>query len=207
MDVRLASERARIGFVFGRLGIVPEACSSWPLPRIVGIGQALEWVYAADILTARGGARRRAGALGAPGGSSCSARRTTWPGGSPRTAPRSRPALGPEDDVAQQRPAATGERFADEPPGPGRAPRGSGSSSGCTERTRRPASGPRRSGCRRRRPLRRLADPDDPGQEPRRARLGPMPSRPKTKPIRARSDGQPESWQGHGGADADGRRR
>ncbi|MCW2835545.1 MAG: enoyl-CoA hydratase, partial [Nocardioides sp.] len=52
MDVRLASTRARIGFVFGRLGIVPEACSSWFLPRIVGIQQALEWVYAADILTA-----------------------------------------------------------------------------------------------------------------------------------------------------------
>ncbi len=52
MDVRLASEDARIGFVFGRLGIVPEACSSWFLPRIVGISRALEWVYAADILTA-----------------------------------------------------------------------------------------------------------------------------------------------------------
>ena len=52
MDVRLASERARIGFVFGRLGIVPEACSSWFLPRIVGISRALEWVYSADILTA-----------------------------------------------------------------------------------------------------------------------------------------------------------
>jgi enoyl-CoA hydratase/carnithine racemase len=52
MDVRLASEAARIGFVFGRLGIVPEACSSWFLPRIVGISRALEWVYSADILTA-----------------------------------------------------------------------------------------------------------------------------------------------------------
>jgi enoyl-CoA hydratase/carnithine racemase len=52
MDVRLASERARIGFVFGKIGIVPEACSSWFLPRIVGISQALEWVYSADILTA-----------------------------------------------------------------------------------------------------------------------------------------------------------
>jgi enoyl-CoA hydratase/carnithine racemase len=52
MDVRLASEKARIGFVFGKLGIVPEACSSWFLPRIVGISQALEWVYSADILTA-----------------------------------------------------------------------------------------------------------------------------------------------------------
>ena len=51
MDVRLASDTARIGFVFGRLGIVPEACSSWFLPRIVGISRALEWVYSADILT------------------------------------------------------------------------------------------------------------------------------------------------------------
>ncbi|GAA4113979.1 crotonase/enoyl-CoA hydratase family protein [Nocardioides fonticola] len=52
MDIRLASTRARIGFVFGRLGIVPEACSSFFLPRIVGYQQALEWVYSADILTA-----------------------------------------------------------------------------------------------------------------------------------------------------------
>ena len=52
MDVRLASERARIGFVFGRLGIVPEAASTWFLPRIVGISRALEWVYSADILSA-----------------------------------------------------------------------------------------------------------------------------------------------------------
>jgi enoyl-CoA hydratase/carnithine racemase len=52
MDVRLASEKARIGFVFGKIGIVPEACSTWFLPRIVGLSQALEWTYAADILTA-----------------------------------------------------------------------------------------------------------------------------------------------------------
>ncbi|GAA4371860.1 crotonase/enoyl-CoA hydratase family protein [Nocardioides caricicola] len=52
MDLRLASTRARIGFVFGRLGIVPEAASTWFLPRIVGIQQALEWVYSADILDA-----------------------------------------------------------------------------------------------------------------------------------------------------------
>lgn len=52
MDLRLASSAARIGFVFGRLGIVPEACSSWFLPRIVGVQQALEWVFSADILTA-----------------------------------------------------------------------------------------------------------------------------------------------------------
>ncbi len=52
MDVRIASNRARIGFVFGRLGIVPEACSTWFLPRIVGMSRALELVYSADILDA-----------------------------------------------------------------------------------------------------------------------------------------------------------
>ncbi|CAN5170972.1 MAG: enoyl-CoA hydratase-related protein [Nocardioides sp.] len=52
MDLRLASTSARIGFVFGRLGIVPEAASSYFLPRIVGVSKALEWVYAADILSA-----------------------------------------------------------------------------------------------------------------------------------------------------------
>jgi enoyl-CoA hydratase/carnithine racemase len=52
MDVRLASEKARIGFVFGRIGIVPEACSTWFLPRIVGPQQAFDWVYSGDILTA-----------------------------------------------------------------------------------------------------------------------------------------------------------
>jgi enoyl-CoA hydratase/carnithine racemase len=52
MDIRLASTKARIGFVFGRLGIVPEAASTWFLPRIVGVQQALEWIYSADILTA-----------------------------------------------------------------------------------------------------------------------------------------------------------
>jgi len=52
MDARLASEKARIGFVFGKLGIVPEAASTWFLPRIVGIPQALDWFYSADILTA-----------------------------------------------------------------------------------------------------------------------------------------------------------
>lgn len=53
MDIRMASTSARIGFVFGRLGIVPEAASSWFLPRIVGISRALEWTYAADVLTAQ----------------------------------------------------------------------------------------------------------------------------------------------------------
>ncbi|CBL44762.1 Enoyl-CoA hydratase/isomerase [gamma proteobacterium HdN1] len=52
MDIRLASEKARIGFVFGKIGVVPEACSSWFLPRIVGMQQALEWVYSGDIIDA-----------------------------------------------------------------------------------------------------------------------------------------------------------
>lgn len=52
MDFRLASKNARIGFVFGKLGIVPEACSSWFLPRLVGEQKALEWTLTADILDA-----------------------------------------------------------------------------------------------------------------------------------------------------------
>ncbi len=57
MDFRLASEKARMGFVFGKLGIVPEACSSWFLPRLVGPQQALEWVLSADIFDAAEGLR------------------------------------------------------------------------------------------------------------------------------------------------------
>ena len=55
MDVRLASEDARMGFVFVRRGIVPEACSSWFLPRIVGIGQAMEWVATGRVFSAQEG--------------------------------------------------------------------------------------------------------------------------------------------------------
>jgi enoyl-CoA hydratase/carnithine racemase len=51
-DIRLASEQARIGFVFGRIGITPEACATWFLPRIVGMSRALEWCLSADILSA-----------------------------------------------------------------------------------------------------------------------------------------------------------
>jgi enoyl-CoA hydratase/carnithine racemase len=57
MDVRLAAEGTKIGFVFGRLGIVPEACSSWFLPRLVGIPQALEWIYSAEPFDAAEGVR------------------------------------------------------------------------------------------------------------------------------------------------------
>jgi enoyl-CoA hydratase/carnithine racemase len=53
MDVRLASENARFGFVFARRGIVPEACSSWFLTRAVGISQALEWTLTGRVFTAQ----------------------------------------------------------------------------------------------------------------------------------------------------------
>ena len=53
MDVRLASESARVGFVFSRRGIVPEACSSWFLPRLVGISRAMEWVATGRVFDAQ----------------------------------------------------------------------------------------------------------------------------------------------------------
>lgn len=52
MDVRIAAESARFGFVFGRVGIVPEAASSWFLPRVVGISQAMEWVATGRVFDA-----------------------------------------------------------------------------------------------------------------------------------------------------------
>ncbi|MEY3164439.1 MAG: hypothetical protein RLZZ270_177 [Actinomycetota bacterium] len=52
MDFRLASDAAKIGFVFTRRGIVPEACSSWFLPRLVGIAQAQEWVMTGRVFGA-----------------------------------------------------------------------------------------------------------------------------------------------------------
>ncbi|MEM7751044.1 MAG: crotonase/enoyl-CoA hydratase family protein [Pseudomonadota bacterium] len=52
MDIRLASTQARIGFVFARRGVVPEACSSWFLPRVVGISQALEWTMSGRVFDA-----------------------------------------------------------------------------------------------------------------------------------------------------------
>ncbi len=51
MDIRLVAEGAKIGFVFARRGIVPEACSSWFLPRIVGISTAAEWCYTGRLIT------------------------------------------------------------------------------------------------------------------------------------------------------------
>ena len=52
MDIRLASTSAKFGFVFARRGIVPEACSSWFLPRLVGISQAAEWCYSGRVFAA-----------------------------------------------------------------------------------------------------------------------------------------------------------
>jgi len=53
MDMRLASEDAKFGFVFSRRGIVPEACSSWFLPRVVGISKAMEWSTTGRIFDAQ----------------------------------------------------------------------------------------------------------------------------------------------------------
>jgi enoyl-CoA hydratase/carnithine racemase len=60
MDVRLASTAAKIGFVFARRGVVPEACSTWFLPRLVGIAQAAEWAYTGRVFSAE---EARAGGL------------------------------------------------------------------------------------------------------------------------------------------------
>ncbi len=57
MDVRLAVPEAKIGFVFTRRGIVPEACSSWFLPRLVGISQAAQWCYSGRVFPATEAAR------------------------------------------------------------------------------------------------------------------------------------------------------
>jgi enoyl-CoA hydratase/carnithine racemase len=55
MDVRLAADDVRMGFVFARRGIVPEACSSWFLPRVVGISRAMEWVSTGRVFSAQEG--------------------------------------------------------------------------------------------------------------------------------------------------------
>jgi enoyl-CoA hydratase/carnithine racemase len=60
MDIRIASTAARLGFVFARRGVVPEACSTWFLPRLVGIAQAAEWAYTGRVFSAE---EARAGGL------------------------------------------------------------------------------------------------------------------------------------------------
>jgi enoyl-CoA hydratase/carnithine racemase len=60
MDIRIASTAARVGFVFTRRGVVPEACSTWFLPRLVGMARAAEWVYTGRVFDAE---EARAGGL------------------------------------------------------------------------------------------------------------------------------------------------
>jgi enoyl-CoA hydratase/carnithine racemase len=60
MDIRIASTAARLGFVFARRGVVPEACSTWFLPRLVGMARAAEWVYTGRVFDAE---EARAGGL------------------------------------------------------------------------------------------------------------------------------------------------
>jgi enoyl-CoA hydratase/carnithine racemase len=60
MDIRIAASTARLGFVFARRGVVPEACSTWFLPRLVGIAQAAEWAYTGRVFSAE---EARAGGL------------------------------------------------------------------------------------------------------------------------------------------------
>ena len=52
MDIRIAADQARFGFVFNRRGLVPEGCSTWFLPRLVGLGQAAEWIYTGRVFSA-----------------------------------------------------------------------------------------------------------------------------------------------------------
>jgi enoyl-CoA hydratase/carnithine racemase len=52
MDIRIAASSARMGFVFSRRGVVPEACSTWFLPRLVGMQRAAEWVYTGRVFGA-----------------------------------------------------------------------------------------------------------------------------------------------------------
>ena len=89
--------------MFAGRGIVPEAASSWFLPRVVGINQALEWCLTARVFRAERGARRRAGAQRAPGRRGA----RPWPGRWPREiAAQRRAGLGradPPDAVADAR--------------------------------------------------------------------------------------------------------
>ena len=101
MDVRMASENAKFGFVFSRRGIVNEAASSWFLSRVVGISSALEWCFSGRVFSAAE-AKERAGALGARTG-------RTLPGGAGTSEGVRRPdraGVGgddPSDDLAHGR--------------------------------------------------------------------------------------------------------
>ncbi len=90
MDVRLAADGAKIGFVFTRRGIVPEACSSWFLPRLVGISQAMEWAATGRVFTGGRGAARAASCAASTRPTSCSTPPVRSRARSPRTRRRCR---------------------------------------------------------------------------------------------------------------------
>jgi enoyl-CoA hydratase/carnithine racemase len=71
MDIRIAADTAKMGFVFTRRGIVPEACSSWFLPRLVGIAQAQEWVLTGRVFSCSSDDVANARGFAPNGGTSC----------------------------------------------------------------------------------------------------------------------------------------
>ena len=85
MDVRMAADDARMGFVFARRGIIPEACSSWFLPRVVGISRAMEWVAHRAACSTRRRVSKPGCCAACTPKTSCSARPARWRGRSPRT--------------------------------------------------------------------------------------------------------------------------
>ncbi len=116
MDIRIASENARFGFVFSQRGIVPEAASSWFLPRIVGIAQALEWCYTGRVFPAQEALAGRLVSKVVPAGRIAAGRTRAGP----RNRCQDRPGVGgadPADDVAH-----AGRRRSDGSP-QGRQPR------------------------------------------------------------------------------------
>ena len=90
MDIRLAADDARIGFVFARRGIVPEACSSWFLPRVVGISRAMEWVATGRVFSAQEALEGGLRAQPAPERRAARRRPRAAPRRSPRTPRRCR---------------------------------------------------------------------------------------------------------------------
>ena len=89
MDVRLAAEKAKFGFVFARRGIVTEAASSWFLPRLVGIAQAMEWAATGRVFDAEEALEGRLVSRVLPAGRAAPRRLRAGRARSPTTPPRS----------------------------------------------------------------------------------------------------------------------